>query len=146
MTATIKATKPMVLPVSDEITPAEFKAVAKTCTRWEPRSLEAVRMLLVDGATMATVAKAQDMSIQQVSVLRKRFMAKLPEYRLSAFTKRVPPKGKPSKQSELQKKGAELEVLEASGYTHSQMVEYLAEHNIKATAAEIRKQLQDSKQ
>jgi len=110
----------------------EFERVAATCKRWESRSIQIVRELLVDGIPLSLVAEKYKVTMQHASVLRRRFNDKAAVNNSAAdFMKKVKPAGmeifKPFKQ--------ELNKLKHAGYTVDQMLQYLELNGLKTTAA-----------
>lgn len=110
----------------------EFERVAATCKRWEARSIQIVRELLVDGNNLSMVAEKHAVTMQHASVLRRRFNDKAAINNSAAdFMKQVKPAGieifKPFKQ--------ELNKLKHAGYTVDQMLQFLELNGLKTTAA-----------
>lgn len=116
----------------------EFERVAGECKRWEPRSLNVVRALLVDGIAPSIVAQAFDVTPQHAGVLRRRFEARALEVgkkKVSAedFMQAVKPEG----DATLEPFRRELQKLRTNGYSNEQLRLYLVENGIDTTESKI---------
>lgn len=123
-------------PRMDAVT---FEHVASRCSRWSERSLGVVRALLVDGVPLSEVAAAHDMSPQQASVLRARFVSKSDNAepaRVEAFMQREKPK---LATTALEPFSGDMQTLRDKGYTIEQVVAYLKENGVQASATTVRK-------
>lgn len=116
---------------------ASFDAAASKLKRWSTRSLRVVRALLVDGEALSDVAIANNMSAQQASVLRARFLTKSAGAApIQAFMQREKPKVIAVVLNEF---AEDLQILVSKGYSVDQLVAYLTENGVAATAADVRK-------
>lgn len=67
-------TKERIRPVQS-MTPEEFAAVAPTFKRMQPRNIALVRKILVEGRSMADVAREHEVTLQRAKELRDFFLA-----------------------------------------------------------------------
>src|SRR5437868_6746835 len=120
----------------DQRLPAdEFDRVAgQQCGRWESRSLEAARAVLVDGQRPAEVASRLGMSPQHVYVLRKRFLGfvavKVPA---KVYMEAVPPDWAVV----LSRFEAHVRSLMKSGYSPTQIADYLRANDVEVPPQDL---------
>lgn len=112
-----------------------FERVSLQLRRWSDRSLGVAKALIVDGLPLSEAASKHDMSPQQANVIRTRFIEKADKVRLQSFMEREKPK-LPKLEFETFK--PEIQTLHDKGYTVEQIIIFLAENNVIATAATIR--------
>jgi hypothetical protein len=112
-----------------------FERVSLQLRRWSDRSLGVAKALIVDGLPLSEAASKHDMSPQQANVIRTRFIEKADKVRLQSFMEREKPK-LPKLEFETFK--PEIQTLHDKGYTVEQIITFLAENNVIATAATIR--------
>ena len=116
-----------------------FERVAQLyCRRWEKRSLNVVRSLLVDKVRLSEVAEKYEMKPQQANVLRSRFvecMRRASAVKMSAenFMHSVPPEGT----SVLEPFKTDIKQLITNGYSETQISEYLKANGVNAPAEEL---------
>lgn len=123
----------------ETVSAKEFDRVKRLhCRRWEARSLDAVRALLVDRKRISDVAEQFGMKPQQVNVLRARFFermrreaaVKLPA---SQFMGTVAP----ANSSVLEPFKADIKQLVKRGYSTAQIADFLRANDIKVPAREL---------
>lgn len=113
---------------------AQFDRVASKC-KWSERSLGVARALIVDSVSLSEAAAAHSMSVQQANVIRTRFLAKAEKQRMEDFMRRE----KPKLSSALEPYLAQMQTLQANGYTTDQIVAYLAESGVLTSQAIVRR-------
>ncbi len=115
--------------------PAEFKRIAKQCSRWRQRSLDAAKALVVDGKGVSEVAEKFEMTKQQADTIRVRFYAKVEAARVADFLSRNP--------AEIATVGAlrpfrgAIFTLSEQGASPDQIVAYLAERDLSTNAETV---------
>jgi hypothetical protein len=117
------------------VTAEEFEKVAASL-RWMAHNLDAARAVLVDGQTPHDVAERIGISEQQASVAKRRFMQRVLQLRAI----KVSPDAylaSTAGASLSMFRGALLE-LRRHGLSDEQLVDYLAQNDVKATVAELR--------
>jgi hypothetical protein len=67
-------TKQRIKPVQ-RMTPAEFAAVAPTFKRMQPRNIALARKILVEGRSMADVAREHEITLQRAKEIRDFFLS-----------------------------------------------------------------------
>ncbi len=112
-----------------------FERVSLQLRRWSDRSLGVAKALIIDGLPLSEAAAMHDMSPQQANVIRTRFVEKADKVRLQSFMDREKPK-LPKIELELFK--PEIQTLHEKGYTVEQIITFLAENNVTASATTIR--------
>ncbi|NOV32718.1 hypothetical protein [Methylomonas sp. ZR1] len=112
-----------------------FERVSLQLRRWSDRSLGVAKALIIDGVPLSEAAAMHDMSPQQANVIRTRFVEKADKVRLQSFMAREKPK-LPKIELELFK--PEIQTLHEKGYTVEQIITFLAENNVTASATTIR--------
>ncbi len=112
-----------------------FERVSLQLRRWSDRSLGVAKALIIDGVPLSEAAAMHDMSPQQANVIRTRFVEKADKVRLQSFMDREKPK-LPKIELELFK--PEIQTLHEKGYTVEQIITFLAENNVTASATTIR--------
>jgi hypothetical protein len=112
-----------------------FDRVSSQLRRWSDRSLSVAKSIIIDGLSLSEAASKHDMSPQQANVIRTRFVEKADKVRLESFMEREKPK-RPN--VELDAFKPEILILDEKGYTVEQIVSFLAENNVIATATTIR--------
>lgn len=112
-----------------------FERVARQLGRWSDRSIAVARSLLLDGLSLSEAALKHDMSSQQANVIRTRFIEKAEKVPLASFMEREKPK-RPN--LDLDSFKSEIHTLNDNGYTADQIVSFLAENNVVATATAIK--------
>lgn len=112
-----------------------FERVSLQLRRWSDRSLGVAKALIVDGLPLSEAASKHDMSPQQANVIRTRFIEKADKVRLQSFMEREKPK---LQKLEFETFKPEIQTLHDKGYTVEQIITFLAENNVIATAATIR--------
>lgn len=111
----------------------EFSRVARGL-RWSDRNLSATRALLVDGKTPREAAEATEMTEQQASVLKRRFMEKVQVLRATKVSVEDFLASRPS----LDLFKPALQKLRRRGLSDEQLLDYLGQNELKATMAELR--------
>lgn len=125
----------------DAVTATEFDRVKLLhCRRWEARSLEAVRALLVDQKRLKDVATDYGMKPQNVNTLRRRFLAKMEKAKAvklptSEFMAAVAPEGV----SVLEPFASDIKQLVNHGYSQAQVSEFLRANEVNFTDSELSK-------
>jgi hypothetical protein len=122
--------------VSDE----EFQKVAAGL-RWSDRNLRAARAVLVDGRTPHEAAGATDMSEQQASVVKRRFMKRVLAGRAMKVSPDAYLASRPVAAASLTLLRAALLELRRHGLSDEQLIDYLAQNDVKATVAELRAEI-----
>jgi len=112
-----------------------FERVSLQLRRWSDRSLGVAKALIIDVVPLSEAAAMHDMSPQQANVIRTRFVEKADKVRLQSFMDREKPK-LPKIELELFK--PEIQTLHEKGYTVEQIITFLAENNVTASATTIR--------
>jgi len=112
-----------------------FERVSLQLRRWSDRSLGVAKALIVDGLPLSEAASKHDMSPQQANVIRTRFIEKADKVRLQSFMEREKPK---LLKLEFETFKPEIQTLHDKGYTVEQIITFLAENNVIATASTIR--------
>ena len=120
---------------------AQFDRVASKC-KWSERSLGVARALIVDSVSLSEAAAAHSMSVQQANVIRTRFLAKAEKQRMEDFMRRE----KPKQSSALEPYLAQMQTLQANGYTTDQIVAYLEESGISTSQAIVRRFLKNTRE
>ena len=120
---------------------AQFDRVASKC-KWSERSLGVARALIVDSVSLSEAAAAHSMSVQQANVIRTRFLAKAEKQRMEDFMRRE----KPKLSSALEPYLAQMQTLQANGYTTDQIVVYLEESGISTSQAIVRRFLKNTRE
>lgn len=124
---------------SNAVSAKEFDRVARLhCRRWTARSLDVVRAVLVESKGLTEVAKAHDMTRQQVNVLRTRFLdrmkraavVKLPA---SQFMQTVTP----ASASVLDTFRDDIRQLVKRGYSQEQIADFLQANEVQVSAGEL---------
>jgi hypothetical protein len=121
------------------MTPEEFDhAAALFCSRWETRSRDVVRALVVDREPLSSAASRFGMTSQQANVLRQRFLhnirrAAVLKVPAEQFMRKVAPSG--ASVLELFKK--DLKQLVNGGYTQAQIEEFLRANDVDIPAEEL---------
>lgn len=128
--------------MANDAVPAEdFDRVALLhCGRWEARSLQVARALLVDLKRLSDVAEEFGMKPQQANVLRNRFLERM---RQKAVVK-VPAEKymqsvTPSNTSVLEPFRTDLKQLVTHGYSEAQIEEFLRANDVKISSKELSK-------
>jgi hypothetical protein len=112
-----------------------FERVSLQLRRWSDRSLGVAKALIMDGVPLSEAAAKHDMSPQQANVIRTRFVEKADKVRLQSFMDREKPK---LPKIELESFKPEIQTLHEKGYTVEQIITFLAENNVTASATTIR--------
>lgn len=112
-----------------------FERVSLQCRRWSDRSLGVAKALIIDGVPLSEAATIHKMSPQQANVIRTRFVEKADKVRLESFMEREKPK---LPKVELETFKLEIQTLHNKGYTVEQIITFLAENNVTASATIIR--------
>jgi hypothetical protein len=113
-------------------------ATALFCSRWEARSCDVVRALVVDCEPLSSVASRYGMTPQQANVLRRRFLhnvrrAAVLKVPAEQFMRKVAPSGT----SVLQLLKKDLKQLVNGGYTQAQIEEFLRANDVDISAEEL---------
>jgi hypothetical protein len=122
-----------------EITAEEFeRAAALYCSRWEARSRDVVRALVVDRESLSAVAARFGMKPQQANVLRRRFLdsvrrAAVIKMPAAQFMRRVTP----SSTAVLDLLKKDLKQLVHGGYTAAQIEDFLRANEINIPTEEL---------
>lgn len=118
----------------------EFDRLAELhCPRWEARSIDIVRALLVDAdSTVKSVADKFGCKPQQVRVLQKRFLERVGtngnvKVPAEQFMKTV----KPATQEGLEPFRADIGKLTRHGYAFEQIAEFLRANDVQFTDDEL---------
>lgn len=114
---------------------AAFQRAASECKRWSDRSLGVAWALLVEGNPLSDVAAANEMKPQQANVIRARFVEKAKQARLKEFMKQETPK---QLSVALEPFAADMSTLRDKGYSVDQIVGYLADNGVQASATTVR--------
>ena len=118
----------------------QFNLIASIyCKRWAERSINAVRDLMVNGASYDDVAAKYDMTPQQASVQRNRFLKKIEEHaecRVAQFMQREKPL---LLNRELEPFSKDIYTLRDKGYSSEQIAAYLEENGVQASVNDIEK-------
>lgn len=126
---------------NDAVKAEDFDRVATLhCGRWEARSLQVARALLVDSRRLSDVADQFGMKPQQANVLRNRFIERM---RQKAVVK-VPAEQymlsvTPSNMSVLEPFRTDLKQLLTHGYSEAQIEEFLRANDVKVPMKELSK-------
>jgi hypothetical protein len=119
-----------------------FDVIVKLyCVRWEDRSIEVVRSLLVDSLRISIVAHNFGVSTQHANVLRGRFKKYLADYRsrnalkmdAEAFMNAVAP----DQNTALDAYRDEIKKLLDHGYSNNQILHFLQTNNVTVTEDQI---------
>ena len=121
---------------------AQFDRVASKC-KWSERSLGVARALIVDSVSLSEAAAAHSMSAQQANVIRTRFLAKAEKLRMEEFMRREKPK---LASSALEPYAAQIQTLQANGYTADQIVGYLEESGVLTSTTIVRRFLKNPRE
>ncbi|CAH0356002.1 hypothetical protein [Aquabacterium sp. CECT 9606] len=125
---------------SDAVTAEEFDRIARLhCRRWEARSLDVVRALLVDQRRISEVAEAFGMKPQQANVLRTRFLDRMKSkgaVKLPAeqFMQSVNPA---AQASVLDPFKDDIKQLVKRGYSEAQITEFLNVNDVQVSDTEL---------
>ncbi len=119
----------------------QFAQVSAHCGRWNPKSLDIARALIVEGRQLSDVAAEHDCSAAYANVIRSRFYDKAQSVRLASFKQQI----NPDTLASLQPYRNDIEALNAEGYTVAQLVDYLAQNNVSVSADTVRKFLKGGK-
>lgn len=126
------------------ITAEEFdRAAALHCWRWEARSRDVVRALIVDRESLSSVACRFGMTPQQANVLRRRFL----HYVRRAAVIKIPAEQyirqvAPSSKSILDLLKKDLKQLINGGYTEAQIEKFLRVNDLYIPTEELTKFLE----
>jgi len=124
--------------MTNRLDPATFDSVAVSeCRRWQPRTLQVARQLLVGGEPPSLVAANASMSIQQTVVVRLRFLEKVKQARLRQFMANTLPEMPPDT-IPLEPHKSEIFTLRGRGYTDEQIAVYLNGIGVSTSAEKIR--------
>jgi len=117
----------------------DFERVAALyCRRWEKRSIDAMRALLVDKVRLSEVAEKYEMKPQQAIVLRTRFneyMLRAATVKMSAenFMHSVPPESA----SIFEPFKTDIKKLIAKKYSETQISEYLKANGVSVPMEDL---------
>lgn len=123
---------------NDVISLDDFNRIAQIhCQRWEPRSLEVVRALLVAGEKLSIIANKFHMKPQQANVLRTRFLERMRREAIvklpaQEFMQSVTPNSpilEPFKN--------DIKQLLKGGYSETQIIDFLHANDVKITVKEL---------
>lgn len=110
----------------------DFEKVAATCSRWHPRSLAVARALLVDGLKPGAVAAREEMSPQQVSIIRKRFEDRVSLAGiLKVSAEEFMADEAPNSEGVLDAFKSEIQKLSRASYSTSQILSYLHRNGVE---------------
>ncbi len=124
---------------SNAVSAEDFDHIAKLhCRRWEDRSLDVVRAILVDLMTVTDAAEKFGMTRQQANVLRTRFierMEKAAAVKLPAeqFMRKVLPANAVS----LDTFKDDIRQLVKRGYSKEQIAEFLRANDVRVSEREL---------
>ena len=123
------------------VTADGFDEIAAHCNRWADKSLAIARALIVDGEQLSDVAKRYGCSNKYANVVRARFYDKAQSVRLAAFKNQI----NPDTLAALKPYRDDLTKLAADGIALPQLVNYLAQQNVTATADDVANILKGAK-
>jgi hypothetical protein len=120
------------------------RLVALHCPRWEARSTDIVRALLVNSKTVATVANDFGIKPQHARELRKRFLERVTIRKLPAeqFMQNVKPAALPG----LEPFKVEIGKLARHGYAFEQIADFLRANDVQFTDDELKDFLKGNQQ
>lgn len=117
-----------------------FDAFAhESCSRWSDKNITIVKALVVDSLPLNEVAKKHQVTTNYANALRWRFLDRLEDAELAAFTSKEAPN---RKEVVLTKYARAIKKLHEQGYTAKQIIEYLSTQGLSVTEADVEQLLQ----
>lgn len=111
--------------------------VKENCKRWADKNITIVKALVVDSLPLNEVATKYKVTTNYANMLRWRFLDRLEDVELAAFTAKEAPE-----RIDLSKYARAIRKLHDRGYKSKQIVDYLNTQGLDTTEAQVEELLQ----
>lgn len=130
----------MVVKAGRTMKAEEFESFANdNCSRWSDKNITIVKALVVDSLPLNEVAKKHSVTTNYANALRWRFLDRLEDVELAAFTSKEAPN---RAEFALSKYARAIKKLDSQGYETKQIIDYLKTQGLEPSEEEVKQLLQ----